>query len=370
MNTKANTAGIETEHDPAGVAPEATPAIDTRITPSQKAAAIIAVLGEEAAKPIVEKLNEADLARIMTALEQISVLPRRELVKIVADFLHQLSESIGAVRGGRDQARSLISALLGPERASGLLEGGLDEPSAEPNSPDAVWIQMQARDSVRVAGYLDGLTPNIIAIILRKLDVAKTSEILTHIDEAKIVPVMRFLMSPQDEDPGLEAVIARMLQLEFLNAGAVSEGGQEAWLEQIGELLTLVPQERRERILEYLKTEHEARLPTIQKGLLSLDALPDILPRAAVPTIFREMDNEILISFLKMASERAPQLGEFLLSSISSRMADQLRDELESRKASPAQDVEEIERQFLAALMELRQRGTITLEMAPVKGAA
>lgn len=370
MTAKANAADFDSRHDPDNVAPESAPAISPRLTPSQKAAAIIAVLGEEAARPIVEKLDEADLARVMNALEQISILPRRELVKIVADFLHQLSETIGAVRGGRDQARSLISELLGPERANGLLRGGLAETPAEPNSPNAVWEQLQARESIHIAAYLDGLTPNIIAIILRKLDIAKTSEILTHINETKLVPVMRFLMSLKDADPGLEAVIARMLQLEFLNGNSESERGQEAWLEQIGELLTLVPLERRERILEYLKSEHETRMPTIRKGLLSLDMLPDILPRAAVPTIFRELDDDIIIGLLKVAGERAPDLTEFLLSSISSRMADQLRDELENRKAPSAQDAEEVERQFLTALMELRQRGVVTFEPAPAKGVA
>src|SRR5690606_31034611 len=77
------------------------------ITPSQRAAVIIALLGEAAAKPIVEKLDDAALAKVVTALENISMLAREELVEIVIDFLTQLRNNAGALRGGRARARAM-----------------------------------------------------------------------------------------------------------------------------------------------------------------------------------------------------------------------------------------------------------------------
>ena len=71
------------------------------ITPSQRAAVIIALLGEDAARPIVEKLDDAALAKVVSALEQISVLAREELVEIVIDFLTQLRQNAGSMRGSR-----------------------------------------------------------------------------------------------------------------------------------------------------------------------------------------------------------------------------------------------------------------------------
>ena len=349
---------IETER-------QATPSpadLRSGLTRSQKAAAIIAVLGQEAARPIVDKLDDHALAKVMTALEQISLLPRRELAGIVLDFLEQLNETIGAVRGGRERARALISAILEPGRAGEVLGGKRSETSPDPDSADTVWEQLKSAESSKIAAYLDGLTPNIIAIILGKLDVSKTSEILIHLDEAHVIPTMRCLVDRPQADPGLEAIVARMVQLEFLNVHADPTGDGEGWLEEIGELLTLIPQERRQSILDYLQAEHETKMPIIQRGVLSLDNLPDILPRAAVPTVFREIDDEILTGLLSMAGDQAPRLQEFLLGSISSRMADQFRDQLSNRKAPDAEGAAQFERRFLSAIMELRQTGVITLD--------
>ena len=63
------------------------------ITSAQRAAVVIAVLGETAARPIVEKLDDRALAQIAAELENISYLPREDLADIVMDFLSHLRQT-------------------------------------------------------------------------------------------------------------------------------------------------------------------------------------------------------------------------------------------------------------------------------------
>ena len=77
-----------------------TPPSTLNITASQRAAVVIAVLGEEAAKPIVDMLDDEAIANIAASLETINYLAREQLVEIVMDFLGHLRSSSGALRGG------------------------------------------------------------------------------------------------------------------------------------------------------------------------------------------------------------------------------------------------------------------------------
>ena len=102
------------------------------VTPARRAAVIIALLGEGAARPIVEKLDDAALAKVVRELETIHVLPRDVLIEIVIDFLGHLNNNTGALRGGRERCAAWgvgcalchCVAVLGALRgASGALRG-------------------------------------------------------------------------------------------------------------------------------------------------------------------------------------------------------------------------------------------------------
>lgn len=344
-----------------------SPAPRSSVTPSQRAAVIIAMLGEAAAKPIVEKLDDVALAKVVSAMESISYLPREELVEIVIDFLTHLRSSTGALRGGPSRARELMGGLVNEQRLSTVLGGErpADTEAAVGDTPlqdGDVWTRLRQKEPEAIAQYLSGLTPNIIALILRRLDSATASDVLTHLDDEKLVPMMGYLVDGEKPDPGIESVISRMIEIEFLNAAQEAAGESTEHLETIGELLSLIPDGKRESLVQFLKTEHEAKLRSIEKAMLTIESLPEILPRSAVPVVFRELDPETVQKIVGGLQASHRPVAEFLLGNISSRMADQIRDELEDFKPLSPIEAETMQREFLSTLMGMRQRGLITIE--------
>ncbi|MEO1569236.1 MAG: hypothetical protein AAFR94_08435, partial [Pseudomonadota bacterium] len=57
------------------------------ITKAQRAAVVIALMGETVAKPIVETLDDASVAEAAKALESIGCLPKSVVIQIVVEFL-------------------------------------------------------------------------------------------------------------------------------------------------------------------------------------------------------------------------------------------------------------------------------------------
>lgn len=339
------------------------------VTPARRAAVIIALLGEGAARPIVEKLDDAALAKVVRELETIHVLPRDVLIEIVIDFLGHLNNNTGALRGGRERAREMMGTVIDPKRLSLIM--GEQQPDTEdetpafvPSTDASVWTRVQQKEPRMVAEYLSRLTPNIISLILGKLDVSFTSDVLCFLDETKLAPVMGHMVEGDKPDPGIESVIARMVQMEFLNATQAVEEDDSAHLEAIGELLSLIPSSRRDNVVQFLKAEHEGKLASIEKAILTVESLPEILVRNSVPVLFREIEDTTITKVLGILQASKPDVADYLLGNISSRMADQFRDSLEGFRAPSPEESETLLRDFLSTIMSLKQDGLVTLQKA------
>ena len=355
---------------PEAARPAAAPGKGPRragITASQRAAVIIALLGEAAAKPIVEKLDDAALTKVVTALENISMLAREELVEIVIDFLTQLRQNAGSMRGGAIKAREVMSGIVDANRLN-LLYGNAPQPSnSSVQETGDVWTRLRKREPRLIADYVSRLSPNIIAMILRKLDAGMASNILCLLPDDKVSPTLGQMVESPKIDPSIDSVIERMIEIEFLNnKEEVAESGDE-YLETIGEVLSLIPDSKRDSLVSFLRSQHETKLPIIQKGLFTIEALPDILPRNSVPVVFKEIDQAVLIKLLASLGDSYSAVSDYLLGNISTRMADSLRDEIKDVPQVSREVADELQREFLTSLMDLKRRGLINMVRAPEK---
>ncbi|WP_158085542.1 FliG C-terminal domain-containing protein [Henriciella aquimarina] len=358
MSTASNTAQGQAQARGAGNAQQ-RPSVS--ITPAQRAAVVIAMLGENAARPIVDKLDDQALGQVARALETISYLEREQLTEIVVDFLKHLRQSSGAFRGGRTRAREIITGLLDDSRLRLIYDEGA---GSDENAParDDTWGRLERQEPHKVAGYLNRLSPNLIALVLRKLDVSVASEIVSELDDSKLDPMIGHLVEADHSDLEVDGVVARMIEMEFLNSQDDAAEDDEAHLETIGELLSLIPSDKRDRLIAFLKSEHQGKMDSIERVIFTIEGLADMLPRNSVPVVFRELGEDTMIKLLASLSGPSASVQEYLLGNISSRLADQYREQLNDVKAPGPEAAETTQREFLTALMSLKRRGLITLE--------
>jgi flagellar motor switch protein FliG len=332
------------------------------IPPARRAAVVIAMMGEQAAKPIVEKLDDASLAQVAAELEAVSYLGREELTEIVVDFLQALRQTSGSFRGGKARAREIVSGFLDESRVD-VVFGNSQMPKQKAVSQSRdVWSRLEGRKPAAVAAYLMRLTPNISAIILRNLDVAFASEVVGHLEEPMLDNTISYLVGGDQVDAEIVDVVAQMVEIEFLNqVQEVEEEDNEA-AESVGELLSLLPSNTRARIMSFIRTEHEDKFASIEKVMFTIEGLPEILPRQYVPVVFREMGENQLIPVLASMKGPSKRVQDYLLENISSRLAVQYRDALEAPDLKPVEDPEAEQRSFLTALMGMKRRGLIEME--------
>ena len=335
------------------------------ISRAQRAAVVIAMLGKSAAKPIVDKLDDRALEQVSQEIQNIRYLGREELVEIVVDFLQHLHGQNGAFRGGPERARDIVEGAIGEARFENIFGEPFQELDFSPGFDDT-WIRLEQEDPGRIAEYLNGLTPNLVAIILRKLDVAVASEIVTYLEDDKLDPTIGSMVETDHVDEDIDAVVAKMVKMEFLDnfgdGGFGGDfGGDESHLAAIGEMLSLVPSDKRDRMLAFLKSQYEGKFSSIERQMFTIESLPDILPRNAVPVVFRELDEMTIVRLLATLTGDSAPVQEYLLGNISSRLADQYRDQLGDVFIGSPEQAEAIQREFFTALMAMKRQGTISM---------
>jgi len=338
-----------------------------KLNRAQRAAVIVSVLGETVAKPVVDRLNDDSLAQIASGLESIRYVSREDVIAIVLDFIQQLRDSIGALNGGPERAREILIGIVDRNRLGLIFAGGSDAGDYQSvqdytgRSPEDIWKRLAARDPIDVAGYLNRLSPNLVAIILSSLDPAVASSILIYIEDQKLSPTLSRMVDPPKLDQEIEQVVCRMIEMEFLNVSVSKNEHDERHLEGLGEMLSLVPNDKRDNIVDILRRNFDSKMPRIQRGLLTIEELPQTLPRVAVPIVFRDMKQDVLTKLLASLRSDHPQVLEHLLANISQRLAQQYKDELTDYPKVPAAEAETVQRDFLSRILDMRRRGQIQL---------
>jgi len=70
---------------------------------SQKGAIIIALLGAEHAKPLVEAFDDEHLRSFVAAMQTIQFTPRPILLATIAEFINDLGVGAAAIHGNKSQ---------------------------------------------------------------------------------------------------------------------------------------------------------------------------------------------------------------------------------------------------------------------------
>ena len=173
---------------------------------------------------------------------------RIRTAQIVIEFLEFLTGTPGVLLNGKNQVRQLITQIeamrKSPFSDAEVGEDGfaeLDLSALGLDDEPSVWERLAKHDAERVATYLNRLTPNLIALIMRQMSVTQSSEIFNFIDEDKLPNVMGYLVDTGPDDPAINEVIERMVEIEFLCSEQDVSDADREHLQSMGELLSLIP---------------------------------------------------------------------------------------------------------------------------------
>ncbi len=337
---------------PAPAQPSARPALSGR----QKAAIIVRLLLAEGASLPLSQLPEeiqAELARQMASLRYVD---HDTLRAVIEEFLDRFETTGLSFPGALDKALNLLDGTISSAAAARLRrEAGLAL-YADP------WERISGLDAEALKEVLERESIEVGAVILSKLKVSKAAEVLGLLPGETARRITYAVSLTGNVSPQVVHRIGLSIaeQLDAQPQSAFADGP----VERVGAILNFSPAATREEMLEGLEQADSGFAEQVRRAIFTFANIPARIDPRDIPRITREVDPAQLVTALAHATAAGgpeAEAAEFILASMSQRMAGQLREEMEARGQVKPKDGEAAMTAVVAAIRTLEEAGEILL---------
>lgn len=336
---------------PARPAPRAATALSRR----QKAAIIVRLMLAEGSPLPISALPDAMQADLAQQIGQMRLVDRGTVEQVVAEFLDELEQVGLSFPGGLEGALTLMDGHLSSATASRLRRMVGIRPDMDP------WDRIAALPPEALRPVLDEESTEVAAILLSKLPVQKAAALLGKLagDKARRVAFAMSRTAQVDPATVRRIGIALLTQLDSTPPRAFETGP----VERVGAILNISPELTREDVLRGLDEADQDFAEQVRKAIFTFVHIPARLGPRDVPKITRAVDQPTLVTALAGAQsvpDRAAA-AEFILSNLSQRMAQTLREEMGERGRIKEKEAEAAQTSVINAIRDLEAAGELTL---------
>jgi flagellar motor switch protein FliG len=276
----------------------------------------------------------------------------RERVNAVLERFTNESDDLGMLVQDTDEyVKQVLRRALGDEKANLLIDRIIQD-------SDVAGIQsLEWMDPGSVAELLRNEHPQIVAAILVHLEPDMSSDVLKHFTERHRNEVMIRIATLDGIQPtalrDLNEVLSRVL------AGGTSQMRRQTMggVKPAAEIINLIGSALETSVLDYIREADGDLAQKIMDNMFVFDDLGKMDDKG-FQTLLKEVQTESLIVALKGAS---PEIRERVFKNMSSRAAESLREDLDSRGPVKLSEVEGEQKEMLKIVRRLADEGQIAL---------
>jgi flagellar motor switch protein FliG len=325
-------------------------AVDNTEQGLQDAAVFLMSLGEAEAAEVFKHLSPKEVQKLGEAIAKTKSITRDRVDEVVTKFTNVAAAQSLLVSDSGDYVRSVLKRALGDDKAALLIDRILQ-------GGDVSGIEsLKWMDPLSVAELLRNEHPQIVAAILVHLDYDQAADILKNLTERQRNEVMLRIATMEGIQPTALKDLNEVL-FKVLAGGdkirKASLGGVKTAAEMINMMGTVIEG----TVLESIRSHDPDLAQKITDKMFVFDDIKKLDPKS-VQLVLKEVASESLIVALKGAG---PDLRELFLSNMSSRAAETLREDLESRGPMRLSEVEAQQKEILKVVRRLADEGQIVI---------
>ena len=314
------------------------------------AAIFLMSLGEEEAAEVFKHFTPKEVQKLGETIARTRNVSRSKVDQVLSRFTEDAASQSLLVSDTGGYVRSVLKRALGDDKA-GLLIDRILQGGDVSGIESLKWM-----DPLSVAELLRNEHPQIVAAILVHLDYEQSAAVLMQFTERQRSDIVLRVATLE----GIQPTALKDLNEVLFN---VLAGGDKVRKTSLGgvqaaaEIINLLGNNSDAAVLESIRG-HDPDLA--QKIMDKMFVFDDILKLddKAVQTVMREVASETLIVALKGASS---ELRDKFLANMSSRAAETLREDLESRGPMRLSEVEAQQKEILKTVRRLAEEGQIVL---------
>lgn len=316
----------------------------------QDSAILLMSLGEEEAAEVFKHLAPKEVQRLGETIARMKVIPRERVDAVLDRFAANASEQSMLVGDTDEYVKAVLRKALGEDKANLLIDRILQ-------GSDVTGIEsLKWMDGNSIAELLRNEHPQIVAAILVHLEYDQASEVLKHFAERQRNEVMIRIATLDGIQPSalkdLNEVLSRVLAGGDKLRKASLGGAKTA-----AEIINMLGSSVEGSVLDYIRQSDAELAQKIMDNMFTFEDLRKIDGRG-IQLMLKEAQTDSLLIALKGAT---PDLREKIFSNMSTRAAETLREDLESRGPVRVSEVEAQQKELLKIVRRLAEEGQVVL---------
>ena len=316
----------------------------------QDAAILMMSLGEHEASEVFKHLSPKEVQKLGEAIAKTKSITRDRVDDVITRFTGVAAAHSLLVSDSGDYVRSVLKRALGDDKAALLIDRILQ-------GGDVSGIEsLKWMDPASVAELLRNEHPQIVAAILVHLDFDQAADVLKFFTERQRNEVMLRVATMEGIQPSALKDLNEVL-FKVLAGGDKVRKSTLGGVKTAAEMINLLGAAIEGSVIESIRN-HDPDLA--QKIMDKMFVFDDVmkLDDKAIQLVLKEVASDVLIVALKGAQ---PELKEKFLANMSSRAAETLREDLESRGPMRLSEVEAQQKEILKTVRRLADEGTIVI---------
>ena len=316
----------------------------------ENAAILLMSLGEEEAAEVFKHLAPKEVQALGECIAKMKAVSRDKVEKVIDAFDALAANESMLVPDNDEYVKAVLRKALGDEKANLLIDRILQ-------GGDVSGIEsLKWMDAGSVAELLRNEHPQIVAAILVHLEFDQAADVLKQFTERQRNEVMVRIATLDGIQPAALKDLNEVMS-KVLAGGDRMRKSSLGGVKTAAEILNMLGSSVETSVLDFVREADNDLAQKIMDNMFTFDDL-DKLDDKGIQLLMKEVQSESLIVALKGA---APELREKVFRNMSTRAAETLREDLESRGPVRLSEVEAEQKEMLKIVRRLSDEGQIVM---------
>jgi len=330
----------------------AAPLDITKMSKVQKLAALLIIIGPEAAAQIMKNMDEHELDATSSEMAKITMISHELQEEILKEFTEVAMDASTSILGGINYTQGTLEKSVGLFRATNIISR-----VAPTRTPVAAMQQIVDMEPRQIFNLLKGEQPQTISLVMSYLGSEKSAQLLIllrpEIREQVVERLATLAPTPIE-------VVEKVVDVLNHKVGTKRTRAlnQTGGMKMAAELLNALDKNISKSLLVTLEERNPELGSGIRQKMFTFEDLASLDP-ASLQKILREIDMRDLAVSLKTGSEKVKTA---LLSCISKRAAETVNEEMSFMGPLKLKDIEAAQQRIIEVVRRLESEGEIELD--------
>ena len=324
--------------------------VNGTLMPEQKAAAVVIALGTDKASKLFKYLSNEDAEKLALEVAKLGHLEAEQTEQVLDEFYKTCLTQKVVTDGGLEYARAVLEKAYGEDAATELLQ------KVSKYLKNRSFDFIEKADVKNLFSILQHERAQTIALVLSYVESDKAAAVIAELPEQKRIQVVRSIAMMDSASPEAIKIVEQQLRSRFdnvLTTDFTSIGG----IDYIADVMNHMDRSNEKFIFDEMGKDDPELTEEIRKKMFVFE---DILTmdNRSIQRFIRDCDMKDVVYSLKGAGEEI--LAAFY-SNMSSRMAEQVRSDLEVTVNVKLRDVEEAQLRIVGVIRKLEEEGELVI---------